>query len=57
MARPRKEGKKVSFYMDAEIVERLDEYCEEMGQSKTLAVERIIKAHLDEHDKAKQNKE
>ena len=57
MARPRQEGKKVSFYMDAEIVERLDEYCEEMGQSKTLAVERIIKAHLDEHDKAKQNKE
>ena len=57
MARPRKEGKKVSFYMDAEIVERLDEYCEEMGQSKTLAVERIIKAHLDERDKAKQNKE
>ena len=57
MARPRKEGKKVSFYMDAEIVERLDEYCEEMGQSKTLAVERIIKARLDEHDKEKQNKQ
>lgn len=57
MARPKKEGRKVSFYMDAEIVERLDEYCEEMGQSKTLAVERIIKAHLDEHDKEKQNKQ
>ena len=57
MARPRKEGKKVSFYMDAEIVERLDEYCEEMGQSKTLAVERIIKAHLDEHDEEKQHKQ
>ena len=38
MARPKKEGRKVSFYMDAEIVERLDEYCEEMGQSNTLAV-------------------
>ena len=57
MARPKKEGKKVSFYMDAEIVERLDEYCEEMGQSKTLAVERIIKARLAEHDKEKQDKQ
>ena len=53
MARPKKEGRKVSFYMDAQIVNRLEQYCEEMGQSKTLAVERIIKAHLDEHDKKK----
>ena len=53
MARPKKEGRKVSFYMDAEIVERLDRYCDEMGQTKTVAVERILKAHLDKYDMEK----
>ena len=37
--------------------DRLAESPALMGQSKILAVERIIKAHLDEHDKVKQNKE
>ena len=42
--------------MDAEIVDRLDKCCDEMGQSKTLSVERIIKARLDEHDREKTEK-
>ncbi len=39
--------------MDADIVERLDAYCEELGQSKTLAVERILKDRFDKYDKDK----
>ena len=50
MARPKtKEGRKVSFYMAENIAERLDRYCEEVGQSKTLAVERILGAYFNEY--------
>lgn len=51
MARPKsKNGKNVSFYMDAQIVERLHDYAAEKGQSLTVAVERILKEALDKHD-------
>lgn len=53
ITKPKKNGKKVSFYMDADIVDRLEAYCEDKGQSKTLAVERILKAHLDKYDEEK----
>ena len=54
MARAKKDGKKVNFYIDSEILRRFDEYCEYKGQSKTLALERILKAHLDEFDKERE---
>ena len=57
ITKPKKNGRKVSFYMDAEIAARLDAYCEELGQSKTLAVERILKAHFDKHDAEKAEKQ
>ena len=53
MARAKKDGKKVNYYLDSEILRRFDEYCEYKGQSKTLALERILKAHLDEFEKEK----
>ena len=51
MPRPKKDGKNISFYMDAEIVDRLHEYAEEKGQTLTIAAERIIKEHLDKYQK------
>ena len=54
MARAKKDGKKVNFYLDSEIMKRFDEYCEHKGQSKTVALERILKAHLDEFNKKRE---
>lgn len=53
MARPKKDGVHINYYIDREIKERLDKYCEEVGQTNTLAVERILKKFLDEYEASK----
>ncbi len=50
MGRPRKEYIPINIKMDAEIAKRLMEYCEEVGQTKTMAIERMISAFLDEYN-------
>lgn len=35
----------------------LDEYCEDVGQTNTCAIERILKAYLDNYRKEKESKE
>jgi hypothetical protein len=57
MARPKKDGLKVSYYMDASIVARLKEYCDDKGQSQTVALERILKEKFDAYDHEKGRKE
>ena len=47
MAREKKDGKKVSFYFDAELYEQLKAYAEEKGQPVTTALERIVRKALD----------
>lgn len=49
MARAKKDGVHINYYIDREVKEKLDKYCEEVGQTNTLAVERILKKHLDEY--------
>lgn len=54
MARPKtKENRAISFRMDAAIADRLDAYCEESGQSKTLAIERAVSKYIDEYEAKK----
>ena len=48
MAREKKDGKKVSFYFDAELYERLKAYAEEKGQPVTTALERIVRKALED---------
>ena len=48
MAREKKDGKKVSFYFDAELYEQLKAYAEEKGQPVTTALERIVRKALEE---------
>ena len=48
MAREKKDGKKVSFYLDAKLYERLKAYAEEKGQPVTTALERIVRNELEE---------
>ena len=47
MARAKKDGEKISFYVDRQIMADLRAYAEEKGQTVTMAMERILKAYLD----------
>lgn len=47
MPRKRKDGHYINYYIDREIYERLEKYCEVSGQTKTVAIERILKQYFD----------
>lgn len=51
MARVKKENVPVSVRMEKKIYERLVEFCEESGQSKTVAIERAVNLYIDEYNK------
>lgn len=42
MARPKKDGTYLNVCIKTEVYKRLTQYCEETGQPKTVAVERIL---------------
>ena len=50
MAKPRKEAQPLSIRMDKPTFDRLNEYCEDSGQSKTVAIERAINKYIDEYE-------
>ena len=50
MARQKKDGEKISLYVDKEILERLRTYASGKGQTLTMALERAVKAFLDSED-------
>ena len=54
MARPKKDGEYLHCYINKEISERLTQYADEKGQTKTVAVERILKEFLDKEDQKKE---
>ena len=49
MARAKKDGKRINFYMKTEVSDLLDSYCEDVGQTKTEATERILKMYLERY--------
>lgn len=53
MPRPKKDGEKVSLYLDKAMMDRLRAYADEKGQTITTAMERIIIAFLDEQEQKK----
>lgn len=53
MARPKKDAVPLNMRVDAAVMKRFNEYCEEVGQTKTLAFERIISAHIDKYEQGK----
>lgn len=53
MAREKKDGRHINLYIQREIIEMLEQYCEETGQTKTVAIERALKKYLFEHQKNK----
>ena len=51
MARPKKESQQVAIRMEKSIFDRLEQYCSDSGQSKTLAIERAVAACINDYDK------
>ena len=51
MSRPKKDGKALNLYIERDILEKLEAYCEETGLTKTKAIERILNGFLDKEVK------
>ena len=49
MPRIKKDAKILNIKLDREIHEKLERFCEESGQSKTLAVEMFLNRCLDDY--------
>lgn len=49
MPRGKKDAKNFACKFDRRIFERLEEFCELSGQSKTAVVERAVERYLDEN--------
>ena len=54
MAREKKDGRHINLYIEREIIESLEKYCEKVGQTKTVAIERALKQYLAEFQKDKE---
>lgn len=52
MPKAKKDARKATFYLKNEIIKKLEDYCEETGLSKTVAVERFIEKGLDNEEEA-----
>ena len=50
MGRPAKDSKALNLRLDSKVWDRLEEYCQETGITKTTAVERILTAYFDVRD-------
>ena len=50
MMKQKKESLPLSVRMDKATFERLTKFCEESGQSKTVAIERAINMYVDDYD-------
>ncbi len=50
MGRTKKNNTPTSFRLATDVYERLEKFCEESGQSKTVAVERAITMYIDDYE-------
>jgi len=49
MARAKKDNVPVSMRLEKGIFEKLSKFCEDSGQSKTVAVERALEMYIDDY--------
>lgn len=50
MARQKKNGTYLNVCIETSIYERLEVFCYDAGQTKTIAVERALSAYLDDYE-------
>lgn len=53
MGRPKKDGRDLNCFLRRDLFEQLEQYCDEMGQTKTIVVERALEKTFREHEKNK----
>lgn len=53
MGRPKKDGRDLNCFLRRDLFEQLEEYCDEMGQTKTMVIERALEKTFKEHKKTK----
>lgn len=46
MPRIKKDGVNINYYIRRDVKEKLDEYCYIVGQTQTMAIERILDEYL-----------
>lgn len=46
MAKQKKDGRHINYYLDRKVYDALAAYAEEKGQTMTMALERILKDYL-----------
>ena len=49
MPKSKKDGHYINCYLDRNLFNRLNYYANEKGQTKTLAIERILKEYFDKN--------
>ena len=50
MARPKKNGTYLNVCIETPLYERLEALCEDVGQTKTVAVERALALYLEDYE-------
>ena len=55
MPRQKKDGVNINYYIRRDVKEKLDVYCEEVGQTATMAIERILDDYLNKYEADKEN--
>lgn len=53
MPKPRKGWKALNIKIQSSVYEQLEKYCEDTGQSKTVAVERILSKAFEKYEQTK----
>ncbi len=51
MARPKKESHPITIRMAQELFDRLNDFCDRSGLSKTVAIERALTEYINAYDK------
>ena len=46
MPRQKKDGVNINYFIRRDVKEKLDQYCEDVGQTATMAIERILDEFL-----------
>ena len=55
MARPKKNGTYLNVCIETPLYERLEALCEDVGQTKTVAVERALALYLEDYEEKQKN--
>lgn len=54
MPRQKKDGVNINYFIRRDVKEKLDAYCEDVGQTATMAIERILDDFLTKYMDSKE---